>query len=72
MTESITVNLYLASFYYINPLLAGWLEESLIGSIKCLLQFACHISLHVLGPPAQEEDASLDNRERLLIDNHTS
>lgn len=72
VAKSITVNLYLATFYNINPLFSNRLEKPFIGGVKRFLQLAGHVSLHILGPPAKEENAILDNGQRLLIDDHAS
>lgn len=64
----ITVYIDLASFYYIYSFLASRLQQSLIGQVKCLLQFACDAGLHFLGPSAEKEYAGLHDGQRLLID----
>jgi hypothetical protein len=56
VTEAAAVDTHLATLDDVDALFADRLQESLVGRVECALQLAGHLGLHLLRPPAQEED----------------
>jgi hypothetical protein len=72
LAEPIEEDVDLAVLDDVDAFLPQRLQQLFLGRVERLLEAAGHAGLHLLGPAAEEEDAGLDDGQRLIAHHHVA